>query len=291
MHIVFHPGVHHTDGDRLMKCLLRNKEEFCKKGVAVPGPGRYRTLFREAFDALQNAPAAPDSRDVLLDAILDEEQAGRLILSNSHFFGSARFALRDGQLYPLAGERVAHLRQLLPADQIEIFIAIRNPASFLPVTFANVTQVELDNRLAGRDPRELRWSGTMARIHQAAPDVAMTVWCHEDMPLIWAAIIRAMAGLPENEKINGAYDLLSDIISTRGMKRFRAHLQQNPDLDVIGERDVIADFLDAYALENQVKEELNLPGWSDTLVADMTEIYETDMLRLRETPNLRMITP
>ncbi|MBI6628814.1 hypothetical protein [Pontibaca salina] len=291
MHIVFHPGVHHTDGDRLMKCLLSNKEGFCKKGVAVPGPSRYRTLFREAFDALKHAPAAPDSRNVLLDAILDEEQAARLILSNVHFFGSARFALGDGQLYPLAGERVAQLRQLLPTGQIEIFMAIRNPASFLPVTFPGITQTELDNRLAGRDPRELRWSETMARIHRAAPDVAITVWCHEDMPLIWAAIITEMAGLPEHEKINGAYDLLSQIISARGMKRFRAHLQQHPNLDIGRERTAIADMLDAYALEDQVEEDLNLSGWNDALVAEMTEIYEHDMIRLRETPNLRMITP
>lgn len=274
-----------------MKCLLRNKEHLCKKGVAVPGPGRYRTLFKETFDALQNAPAAPDAREVLLDAILDDEQASRLILSNAHFFGSPRFALRDGQLYPLAGERVAHLRHLFPTDRIEIFMAIRNPASFLPVTFANINQQELDNRLAGQDPRELRWSDTMARIHQAAPDVAMTVWCHEDTPLIWEEIIREMAGLPEEEKIIGAFDLLSSIISPQGMKRFRAHLQKNPGLDVCRERDVIADFLDEYGLENQLEEELNLPGWTDTLMAEMTAIYDADMKRLEQIPNLRMIAP
>ncbi len=291
MHIVFHPGAHHTEEDRLLKCLLRNRDDFCKKGVAVPGPSRYRALLKAAFNALQTAPPAPDARDVLLDAILDEEQADRVILSNAHFFGSPRFAVAEGQLYPLAGQRVAQLRQLFRSDRIEVFMAIRNPASFLPATLGAVTQDELDERLAGRDPRELRWSDTMARIHEAAPDVTLTVWCHEDAPLVWAAIIQGMAGLHEDEKITGAFDLLAAIISGEGMKRFRDHLRRYPNLGEPRKRDVMADYLEEYALEDQLEEELNLPGWTDTLVDEMTEIYDADMQRLRKIPGLRLIAP
>ena len=40
MQIIVHTGAHFTDDDRLIKCLLRNKDDFSKRGIAVPGPGR-----------------------------------------------------------------------------------------------------------------------------------------------------------------------------------------------------------------------------------------------------------
>ncbi len=41
MQIALHIGAHCTDEDRLLKCLLMNKEILSDVGTAVPGPGRY----------------------------------------------------------------------------------------------------------------------------------------------------------------------------------------------------------------------------------------------------------
>ncbi|MGD9865049.1 MAG: hypothetical protein AB7S99_17745, partial [Pseudodonghicola sp.] len=130
--IIFHTGAHCTDDDRLLKCLLRNKESFSEQGIAVPGPGKYRPLLKDTFKALETAAPAPGARDVLIDAILDEEIAQRVILSNEHFFGSQRYAVGDGMLYPDGPDRVVKLRQLFAQDDLEMFMAIRNPAAFLP---------------------------------------------------------------------------------------------------------------------------------------------------------------
>ena len=40
MDIVLHAGAHCTDEDRLVKCLLKNKDLFLQRGVAGPGPSR-----------------------------------------------------------------------------------------------------------------------------------------------------------------------------------------------------------------------------------------------------------
>ena len=90
MQVIVHTGAHATEEDRLLKSLLRNKEDFSKRGVAVPGPGKYRSLLKDCFSALKAGDPAADSRDVLWDAILDEEDADRVVLSNPHFFGSQR---------------------------------------------------------------------------------------------------------------------------------------------------------------------------------------------------------
>ena len=46
MQLAIHTGAHFSEEERLMKCLLRNKNSFSKKGVAVPGPGKYRRLIK-----------------------------------------------------------------------------------------------------------------------------------------------------------------------------------------------------------------------------------------------------
>ena len=52
MQVIFHTGVHDTDNDRLLKCLLRNSQKLTESGVAVPGPGRYRDLLADSFNAM-----------------------------------------------------------------------------------------------------------------------------------------------------------------------------------------------------------------------------------------------
>ena len=114
MDIVLHVGAHFTEEERLMKCLLRNKEGFAKRGIAVPGPGKYRRLLNQTFAALQKAPPSADARDVLLDAFLDDQSADRVILSHANIFGAPRACLRDGQFYIMAADRVSTLAQLFP---------------------------------------------------------------------------------------------------------------------------------------------------------------------------------
>ncbi len=123
MQLILHTGAHFTDRERLLKCLLNNKEDFSRRAVSVPGPGRYRTLLKEALVALDDNPtAAPDAREILLDAILDAEQPERTILSNQNFFGSPRFALGGNRFYPLATRRLQQFHQLFPGDQIQLFM-------------------------------------------------------------------------------------------------------------------------------------------------------------------------
>lgn len=274
-----------------MKCLLRNKDEFARSGIAVPGPGKYRKLLKETMVALRDTAPAPNARDVLMDAILDDEKPDRVIMSNAHFFGAPRAAVRQGIIYPAAPDRIANLRTLFPYDQVEMFMAIRNPAAFLPLVFDESPRDSFDAFLGDVDPREVRWSDTVRRIREAAPDVPLTLWCNEDSPLIWAQIIREMAGLEHGQKIVGGFDLLTNIMSGEGMKRFRAYLKQHPDLSEMQKRRVIAAFLDKFALDDALEEELDLPGWTEDLVDEMTEIYDEDVFQIQRTPGVTVIAP
>lgn len=291
MQIIVHTGAHSTDDDRLLKCLLRNKELLSQHGTAVPGPGKYRALLKDSFKAMENAEPAPGAREVLIDAILDDEVADRLVLSNEHFFGSQRFCLGEGRFYPEAEARMRNLRQLFELDRIEMFMAIRNPATFLPAALAKASRKRIEEMLAETDLRALCWSDLFERLRAAVPDVPITVWCNEDLPLIWGQVVRELAGLEMSEKIAGNFDLLSEIMTQEGMQRFRVYLHQHPGMTEMQRRRVIAAFLDKFAIDDEIEEVLDLPGWTEALVEEMTELYDEDMFRIQRLPGVQMITP
>jgi hypothetical protein len=291
MQVVFHTGSHCTSEDLLMKSLLQNKDAFAKLGIALPGPGRYRELLKPTCRALDYNKPSDDARDVLLDAILDEEVADRVLLSSAPILASRNYTLSEGQLYPNAGLRISQLQQLFKYDQLEVFMAIRNPATFLPEVMAKVPPELKAQALAETDLTELKWSDTITQIRHHAPDVPVTVWCYEDAPLIWAEIIREMAGLNPGEKIKGGFALLSEIMTKEGMKRFRTYLHEKPEMAEVQKRRVMAAFLDKFAIDDMVEEELDLDGLTEELVDEMTERYEEDTYVIQQMPGVTLISP
>ncbi len=289
MKLVLHTGVHFTEEDRLLKCLLRNADDFSARGVSVPGPSKYRGILRDTLNAMVSTPATEGARDVLVDAILDDENATRVILSDPNFFRTPKTAVQQGMLYPAAPVRMMRMKQIFAADDVEIFMGIRNPATLLPVFHNKSSAPEEGAFWGGRDPREVRWSETIALLREAVPEVPLTVWCNEDTPLIWAHVIRQMAGLPDDHKIIGGFDLLGAIMSAEGMKRFRAYLKDHPAMTEHQKRRAIAAFLDKYALEEEIEEELDMPGWTDEFVEEMTELYDKDVAAIAALPGVRVL--
>ena len=291
MKLVLHTGVHFTEEDRMMKCLLRNADDFATKGVMVPGQGKYRSILRDALNAMVSAPPSEMARDVLVDAFLDDMDADRVILSDANFFRTPKTAVQQGMFYPAAPVRMMRMAQIFEHDEVEIFMAIRNPATLLPVLHAKSENTDPAAFWGGRDPRDVLWSATIGLLRDAVPDVPITIWCNEDTLLIWAHIIRQMAGLPDDQKIIGGFDLLSSIMSTEGMKRFRAYLKDHPIMTEHQKRRAIATFLDKYALEGEVEEELDMPGWTDDVVDEMTEIYDEDVAKIAAMSGVRVLMP
>ena len=291
MKLVLHTGVHFTEEDRLMKCLLRNADDFASKGTMVPGHTRYRGILRETLNAMVSAPASEMARDVLMDAILDDGEADRVILSDANFFRTPKSAFQQGMFYPAAPVRMMRMTEIFEGDDVEIFMGIRNPATLLPILYNKSENQDADAFWGGRDPHEVVWSETIGLLREAVPNVPITVWCNEDSPMIWAHIIRQMAGLPDDQKIIGGFDLLGSIMSTEGMKRFRAYLKDHPIMTEHQKRRAIAAFLDKYAIEDEVEEELDMPGWTEDLVEDMSEAYDEDVSVIAGIPGVRVLLP
>lgn len=291
MQVVFHSGAHMTDDDKLVGSLVKNRAMFGDHGTDVPVPGSYRKSLRVL---LRNAPktgVAADARAGILAAAGVEIEQERLILSVPSCLGTPKDAAAGGVFYATAEERLTVLMETFPEDQIEVFLAIRNPATFLPAVLESTGFATIDEYLQGADPRTLRWSHLIARLRSTFPNLPLTIWCNEDTPLIWAELLREIAGIDPTIALEDEFALLHEIMTEPGMQRFTSYLASRPTMTEVQKRRVISAFLDKFAEESEIEEELDVPGWTDTLIDELTELYDEDIYAVQRLPGVTVITP
>ena len=290
MDIAFHIGAHATDDGALLRSLLKNRDRLSQDGIVVPGPSRYRKLLREATASHRGDPLSPAGREVILEAVADTDDPKRLVFFNDSFTCVPARALEGGLLYVRIA-KAAWLRALFPTDRCEFFLAMRNPATFVPALAEIIGDgATTDDLLDGAPPEGLRWSETIGRLRDAVPDAAVTVWCNEDTPIIWPRILRALAGLPDDAPVEGALDMADRIMSKRGRLRLQQHLEKNPPVGEQQWQRTLTTFLARYAVEDRVVEDLDLPGWTDEIVDRLTLLYEEDLDRVAAMDGVRFLS-
>ncbi len=103
--------------------------------------------------------------------------------------------------------------------------------------------------------------------------------------------MREMAGLDPATEVAGSTDLLHTIMSDEGMIRLEAFLVEHPGVTEIQKRRIYAAFLDKFAIEDAIEEELDLPGWTEQMVDQMTQSYDEDVYLIERIPGVTVLTP
>jgi hypothetical protein len=288
MRIAYHLGAHCTDEDRLVRCLLKNRSTLAEQGIVVPSPTRYRKLLRDTALQLRGAAASQDTEAMILDQIMEEGTADRLVLSWDSFLGFPAYALR-GALYPEGGERVRAFRRIFPDIEAEFHLAICNPATFLPDLRERAGLKGHEDILAGVRPLDLRWSDTIRQVLDHNPDVPLTVWCNEDTPLIWPEVLQSVSGHAPGTGLEETNELLSAIMSEAGLARYHAYCREHPPQSVSHRRRIVTAFLEKFGRPEALEHEIALPGWTEDLVGHMTAAYLEDVERIARMPRVTFI--
>jgi len=291
MKIIYHVGAHSTDDDKLLQSLLKDQKALSERGVIVPRPWRYRPIMRETLVALGGAEATQEIQDVVLEAAMNVEEADRLVMVHENFISVPSRVVRDDQFYSNAGEKAQWLRRVFPHNEVELFMAMRNPATFFPAMAARIDDLTPQDILADCDPGRQRWSDVFRRIRAASPDTPLTVWCNEDTPLIWADILRAMTGMDKNFTFKGQYDLVNTLMSEDGTARMAAYMESHPPANDTQRRRILAAFLEKFGIEDALEEEIEMPGWTDDYVEMLTAAYEEDMYEVSSIEGVTLIAP
>ncbi len=290
MRIVYHLGAHCTDEERLLRCLLKNRAALATEGIHVPGPTRYRNLLRDTAVALKGKTANVDTQAMILEQIMEEDRAERLILSWDNFLSYPQWAVR-GSLYPNAAERIRAFTRIFPQIEAEFHLSIRNPATFLPALFQGQKGKSHDEFMDGVEPLRLRWSTMIEQVQALNPDVPLTIWCDEDTPLIWPDVLQTVSGHSGDIVLEDTDALLADIMTAEGMAHMNAYLAENPADTSDKRKGIVAAFLDKFADPAKLEVDIEMKGWTAALVAEMTETYEADVAQIARFRDLTFISP
>jgi hypothetical protein len=288
MRIVYHLGAHCTDEDRLVRCLLKNRAVLADQGIVVPAPTRYRKLLRDTMIQLRGATASEDTEALILDQIMDEPNADRLILSWTSFLGFPAYAIASG-LYGHGGERLRAFTQIFPDIEAEFHLSIRNPATFVPDLRTRAMQKNHGDILQGVDPFALRWSEAVHQILEHNPNVPLTVWCDEDTPLIWPEVLEVVSGHLPGTMLEDDDELLRMLLSETGLQRYLTYIREHPPQSVSQRRRIVTAFLEKFGKPEVLADEIALPGWTDEVVEELTLGYHTDIQRIGDTPGVRLM--
>ncbi|MGB0960343.1 MAG: hypothetical protein ACPGVK_08855 [Halocynthiibacter sp.] len=291
MKVAFYVGPRATDDGRIWSCLNQNKDQLKTHGVEMPHHDKYRSPINKLIDKLDGAPVDEAEIQRIFDPLIGQHPPERLILGNPNFLMPPFKLLEDQVLFSNASYKFIGLSNIMAHHDLEIFITLRNPAMFVPKIFEDVENSSFTKLMRETDPYSIRWSHFIRRVIEAAPDVPVTVWCNEDTPLIWAEIIRAIAGFEPNIPIRGQFALLQEILTDEGVQRFQQYMRENPPRTASQLRRIMAAFIERFPRVEAIEEDINAPDWTQQIVTDMTEIYEEDLDHIADMPGVRMIVP
>lgn len=291
MQVVFHLGAHATDEDRLIKSLLRDGDALSRADIAVPAPNRYRMVLRDALVALRGRPADAALQETILDAATDQDQLRRIVFSHEFFLGIPSRVITPRGFYAQAPAKIAPLANLFPEAEVEFHLALVNPAVLIPGLIARIEGADYHGTMAGQDPLSLRWAPVVRRMIEPAAGRRFVIWCHEDTPLIWPEVLRAVSGLTGAKALAGDLAILSTILPPRALDRLRGFLASRRPQSVAQRRRIYAAFLEKFALPDRIEIETPLPGWTEDLVARISAQYDADVAEIAALPGVEFIAP
>ena len=99
------------------------------------------------------------------------------------------------------------------------------------------------------------------------------------------------AGLGPEDALDTDYDVLGEILNEDGLAKLKAYFDAKPPTTIEERRRMISAFLDKFADPAALEVELPLPGWTDDLVAEITDAYLRDCAAIARFPGVTFITP
>ena len=289
MQIVYHLGAHGSDQGKLIRALLRNRDELWKKGTEIPAPGRYRGIFGEAVNSLNGGEAGPELQEVMRDLLIDNDHARRVILTQSPFLGIPQRAVSTAGLYPRAPARLPGLSNLFPDSVVEFHLAVVHPAIQMAALMAQ-NKGNYEGVINGADPRQLRWAPSVRAMIASVPDREFVIWAQEDLAFTWPEVMRRMAGVGPDVPLLGEDAVLADLLSPEILHDLQANIDATPDLTIRGRRNLVEQALAAGSVATAMESDVALPGWSQDLIDELSEIYAEDLDELAAISGVEFIS-
>jgi len=163
------------------------------------GPAHFRNGKESLVDrfGVGETPARRDAAIELADLM---RNGTRLVLSEENFIGSMHTgkAKVEMPLYPLAQERLERLATLVLPTEIDVFVAIRNPAKYLTSLYCQILlggrYPKIESFKARNNVYNIDWAEFIARLRSVKGIRRLVVWRYEDYAQVFPQITQEMLG-------------------------------------------------------------------------------------------------
>ncbi|MEQ8897507.1 MAG: hypothetical protein RID23_10475 [Roseovarius sp.] len=285
--LVFLVGAHKTASSHLQQSLLDAEAALGVHGVAIVPPKVIRADLTPV-SALVRDGISPEIGQGAGTAFLSLHggAAPTLVLMDENILGSTdrKMLMRKTRLYPWAHHRLGRILALFPDHDIEIGLAIRSPATFLPSCWSESLHhgpFEPFRRfIKGVDPLSLGWAALAQRLHDAAPHARIVAWRYEDYPRLFASLTTRLLGPAAAATVSPV-----DRVMRPGLSSEAADwLSQQPDPD----KDTVL------AARKRFPKTSGAPGlnpWTGPEHAAMAAAYSADIDTLAAHPHVELVTP
>lgn len=291
MRIVFHLGVHCTDDGRLIRSVLRSRTAFLERPLQVPGPRNYRSLLRETLGILNGAEASPDVQSLLLDTLTETDDVERILLFHENLICLPQRVVSENGLYAMAPRRLKAIANLFPDHECEFHLALCNPAVLIPSLVQRGVAESYDAIMGAADPTRQRWLPTIRKIIEVNRAINLTLWCNEDAPLIWPQILRRICALPDSTVLEGDTDMATALMTDPGAAALRADLMADTPATPEAWVGRVSTALEEHGRPEELALPIDLPGWTDEVVANLTESYVDECAAIATIPGVRFLSP
>jgi hypothetical protein len=242
--IVFHLGAPNLNMDTLTSSLRKDNILLSEYHTMARRPGHYRGNLHNRLMEIEIDGEPGEPTESFLAKLCQQQTIKRLLLSDGSFLGPLEKIVTGKGLYASAADQIKQISGLFPDNPCEFFLEIRDPATFFPEISA-ILDEDINDFAGDFDVENIRWSKVVQNIQNAAPDSAITVWQHENTPLVWPEILRAVSGVGQDVAMDGDLDQALLAMPDHAGKRLAAFISDRPELTFKQRRHVMKSFLDA----------------------------------------------
>jgi len=284
--VVFYLGAPSTDFNQLTWSLRKDSVLLREQGVLASRPKVYRAVISDRLMTQQLGELSDRDREQLLKKLCLGEERSRLILADSSFLDEPQNMLRENRLYANASRSTQELRMLFPDHPVEFMLAIRNPVSLISEVADRLDSAEFTKVANEMDFFQPKWSEVVSEIREANPDSTINIWCYEDSPILWPEILRTTAGLPAAVPLSGELDLCATLLGDLALTRLRRFLAARPGLQPREKRHIMSAFLEKFADQEQVDQDISLAGVDSELLDEVSNCYFRDFESCKKIPGI-----
>ncbi len=285
--LVLLAGAHKTASSHIQHSLLGSAPALNELGIAVIGPKTMRKDLTPFSQLLRDGMTAQVVRAAAAGFLKHHGgDADTIALMDENILGGTdrKMLMRRKKLYPWAHTRVARLLQLFEDHDVDLALATRNPATFLPSCWSESLHHgrydDFDSFVAGFDPSDKIWTRLVDRIMTTCPSLNLTLWRYEDFPALGTSLYAHLFKPGADTAVHPDPDIRRAGLSQNAADWFQA--QEIRDKATVQE---------ARARFPKTGPQNAFNPWSDEERATLDKGYKRDIARLADRDGVTLLTP